>query len=62
MNLVDENESFVAPNEEFHVAAGDVTTETRVQKVNRPLWPWLLGALAVVLLVEWFIYNKRVFI
>ncbi len=62
VNLLDENESFIAPMEDFHVAAGDLTTTTGVDKVNRPLWPWLLAGLGVILLIEWFIYNKRVFI
>lgn len=30
------------------------------QRVNQPVWPWLIaGALAVVM-VEWWIYNRRV--
>lgn len=62
VNLLDENESFVAPYEGFHLAAGDLKTAESVSKANRPLWPWLLGALGALLVLEWFIYNKRVFI
>jgi hypothetical protein len=62
VNLVNEDESFIAPNEDFHIAAGEVKAGEGKSQVNRPLWPYLLGALGVVLLVEWFVYNKRVFI
>jgi hypothetical protein len=62
VNLLDDKESFVAPNEDFQVAAGEIRASDKLDRVNRPLWPWLLGALGLLLLIEWFIYNKRVFI
>ncbi len=62
VNLVDQDESFIAPKEDFQIAAGQMTTSKGIDRVNRPLWPYLLAALGAVLFFEWFVYNKRVFI
>jgi len=62
VNLFDDEESFVAPNRDFHLAGGQVTSSTELENRPKPLWPYVLMALAGVLLFEWFIYNKRVFI
>ena len=61
-NLLDPIESCIAPVESITIGAEKVTTATGPTKVNEPLWPWLaLGAL-VVLVLEWWIYNRRVMI
>jgi len=62
VNLLDENESFIAPNEDFRIAAGELKEGKGLDRVNRPLWPYLLGLLGVILLIEWVVYNKRVLI
>jgi hypothetical protein len=62
VNLLDENESFVATNAVFRIAAGELKTAKGIDRVNRPLWPYLLAALGAILLIEWIIYNKRVFV
>jgi hypothetical protein len=62
VNLLDENESLIAINGNFRIAAGDLKTTQASEQVNRALWPWLLGALGIILLIEWIIYNKRVFV
>ncbi|MHC4675885.1 MAG: vWA domain-containing protein, partial [Planctomycetota bacterium] len=62
VNLLNDNESFIAPNREFRVAAGEMTASQGADRTNRPLWPFLLMALGAILFFEWFIYNKRVFV
>jgi hypothetical protein len=62
VNLTDEQESFVAPNHEFRVAAGDMTASEGEGRTNRPLWPFFLMLLGGFLLLEWIIYNKRILI
>ncbi|MEP0842737.1 MAG: hypothetical protein HRF43_08500 [Phycisphaerae bacterium] len=62
VNLLDETESWIAPNEQFTIAAGEVEQRSGKDRVNRPLWPYLLGAMAVLLAIEWIVYNKRVFV
>jgi len=62
VNLLNEAESFIAPNENLQVAAGDVTTREGAGWTDRPLWPHLLAILTVLLFVEWFVYTKQVFV
>jgi hypothetical protein len=62
VNLFSDEESFIAPNRDFHLAGGQVATASEQENRPRPLWPYALMALGAVLLFEWFIYNKRVFI
>jgi len=62
VNLCSDAESFVAPNKEFRIAVGETASSESVERVNQPLWPYILAALGVLLFAEWFVYNKRVFI
>jgi hypothetical protein len=62
VSLLDEQESFVAANEDFRIAAGKIQATQGVTRVNRPIWPWLLGALGIILMVEWIVYNRRMFV
>jgi hypothetical protein len=62
VNLLDETESWIGPNEQFQIAAGKVEARTGKDLVKRPLWPWILGAMGVILAVEWIVYNKRMFV
>ncbi len=62
VSLLDEEESFIAPHLDFHIGGGQVQTGQGTEHLQRPLWPYILALLGAVLLVEWFIYNKRVFI
>lgn len=62
VNLTDDYESFITPNQQFRIASGQVAAGSGSENLRKPLWPYLLMALGVILLVEWFVYNKRVFI
>lgn len=62
VSLLDETESWIAPNQQLQIAAGEIQERTGKDRVNRPLWPWVLGAMGLILAIEWFIYNKRVFV
>lgn len=62
VNLFNANESFVAPvstvklgGAQVQASAGDIT-------VNQPAWPHFLLALLIILILEWVVYNKRVFV
>jgi hypothetical protein len=59
-NTLDPVESLITPNDAFTVGAEHVASVTGMVKVNEPLWPWAIGAALLFLLVEWWIYNKRV--
>jgi hypothetical protein len=59
VNLLDPNESNIEPREEIRIGTERFTTG-----VDRPqprdLWKWILVVAVVFLMVEWYIYNKRV--
>ncbi|MBY0312297.1 MAG: hypothetical protein K2W85_09530, partial [Phycisphaerales bacterium] len=59
-NLLDPAESDVGALGTLTMAREDVQAERQTADLTRKLWPWLLlGALAVVML-EWYIYNRKV--
>ena len=62
VNLFSPVESNVRPNRALSIGTTQVATSEQVKSVNRPFWPWLLGAILFVLLLEWVVYNKRVFV
>lgn len=60
-NLMDAAESDVGSSDELALATQVVRASSAGRSVtDRKLWPWLLlGALGIVLL-EWFVYNRKV--
>jgi hypothetical protein len=62
VNLFAAEESRVQPASRLTVGTTSVAVAEGAQLVNEPLWPHLLLAALVILLVEWVIYNKRVFV
>lgn len=59
-NLLDSAESDVRASEELALATAAVGAATGQTEIDRRLWPWLiLGALGVIML-EWFVYNRKV--
>lgn len=62
VSLLDEQESFITSNKDFRIAAGEIEVAEATDRVNRPLWPWVLGAMGVLLLVEWIVYNRRMYV
>lgn len=62
VNLLDRAESHIAPNDRLEIGAELVTREEGVTRSNRPVWPYAVAFALVFLLVEWWIYNRRVMI
>ena len=60
-NLLDPEESDLASAEVVTLASTEAAASTKGSAIaDRKLWPWLLlGCLAIVML-EWFVYNKKV--
>ncbi|MCC6677846.1 MAG: VWA domain-containing protein [Phycisphaerales bacterium] len=59
-NLLDSAESDIAAAQELTLASSVVQARQTGATATRKLWPWLiLGALAILML-EWFVYNKKV--
>ncbi len=60
-NLADGGESSISPVGEFDIGREKLAAVAAPAK-NRELWRELLVFAFVVLLVEWYIYNRRVFV
>jgi hypothetical protein len=61
VNLLDSDESNIRPRESIKI--GDdtvVAADTRSQ--SRELWKWAVAAAFLFLLLEWYVYNKRVYV
>jgi hypothetical protein len=60
-NLLDPAESDVGAAPKLDLASREVKAQHDSQtKVTRPLWPWLILAALGIILLEWFIYNRKV--
>jgi hypothetical protein len=62
VNLLSENESDVRPNEGLTLGGQPVPSGGQQQRINVPLWPWLLVAALGLLLLEWYVYNRRMYV
>lgn len=59
-NLLDAPESVVASKQTIALASRVVTAAgSDAFKGDQKLWPWLLLACALMLMVEWYVYNKK---
>lgn len=58
INLFDEAESNIAPRESVRVGQTEITAAVQGEKGRREFWPWLAGAALVVLVVEWWTYQR----
>jgi len=64
VNLFDGPESDIRPSPEVQIGRGTpVAAQTAsAETTRRELWKWLLLAGLAVLLVEWYVYNRRVYL
>jgi hypothetical protein len=61
-NLADSQESQIAAREKIDVAEQQVAATGGAREGTRNLWPWLLLAALCVMLVEWYIFNRKVYV
>ena len=62
VNLYDAVESDVAPADTLSIGQSSVSAQASSMRVNKPAWPWFLLAVLGFLVLEWIVYNKRVFV
>ena len=58
-NLMDSNESNIAPREELPLGKYGKVTATTLRRANVEWWRWLAMAGLAVLMFEWWWYHKR---
>ncbi|HWO94630.1 MAG TPA: BatA and WFA domain-containing protein [Dehalococcoidia bacterium] len=60
-NLFEPRESEVGSTDRVELASRVVERSgEQATQANRRLWPWLLAGALVVILLEWFVYNRKV--
>ena len=57
VNLFDEGESDIRPQDTVRVGQAEVVAQGRAEEGRREFWPWLAGAALAVLAVEWWAYQ-----
>ena len=62
MNLFNAVESHVEPAPVLMLGADRVEGRAGTIEVNRPAWRYLVIAVLALLLLEWIVYNQRVFV
>lgn len=60
VNLFDPRESNIKPQDNLEFIYEPVAATEVTETVKREWWKWLAGLALVVLLIEWYIYNRRV--
>ena len=59
VNLLDSNESNIAPRDELPIGKYAKVSATTLKRANMELWRWIAAAGLLVLLFEWWWYHKR---
>lgn len=62
INLFDDQESNIRPRPQLRLGTERIAGAPAAERVNRPLWPYLILAALLMSFVEWIIYNRRVFV
>ena len=62
VNLFDTRESNLAPAAEVKISHENVTGKAAWEPARREVWKWILLVALGVLLFEWYVYNKRVYL
>ncbi|MEM1108353.1 MAG: BatA and WFA domain-containing protein [Planctomycetota bacterium] len=59
VNLLDELESDVRPAARLEIGTGVTQTTAEASLIRKEIWPWFAWAALGLLLVEWFVYTRR---
>ncbi len=62
VNLFDQIESRIVPQEVFETAWQKVEADANFETTRRDAWRWILMLAVIVLVAEWYIYNRRVYL
>lgn len=62
VNLFDLQESMIEPRRELQIGEESVSQEEQPMRRRQELWPWFVLAALVILLIEWFVYQRRIYV
>jgi hypothetical protein len=62
VNLLDRTESDIRPRPKIKTEYEEIPGRTSWETTRREAWRWLVWAAIGILLLEWYIYNRRVYI
>ncbi len=62
VNLFDATESQIVPQPAFNTKWNQVESADSFAPTRRDAWRWIIGLSIVVLMVEWYIFNRRVYV
>jgi hypothetical protein len=60
VNLFDPQESQIEPRDELRIGEDQVKQSEEPVKKRQELWPWFILAALAILLLEWWVYNRRI--
>ncbi|HLJ97781.1 MAG TPA: hypothetical protein VKU02_31760, partial [Gemmataceae bacterium] len=61
VNLLDADESNIEPRTAIHIGAEQVVSDQE-RRQPRELWKWFVLLALGLLVAEWYIYNRRVYV
>jgi hypothetical protein len=62
VNLFNTTESDVAPADRVQLGGAAIEAKAGMVPINRPAWRYFLLGLLALLILEWIVYNRRVFV
>lgn len=60
VNLFSPVESTITPQESISLSGAEITPALRDEVGQREFWPWAALAAILILLIEWYVYQRRV--
>ena len=62
VNLLSPRESNLAVRDELNIGYEEIASTRQSVPARKEYWPWVIAVAIIVLLLEWYIYNRRVLI
>ncbi len=62
VNLEDDNESNIAPRSGLKIGTQQLAEGQAIKTATPEIWRWFVGAALAIVLLEWYIYNRRVMV
>jgi hypothetical protein len=62
VNLFDSRESNLVPRDKLEIGHEEIKGTKTKEQARQEIWKWILIVGLLVLIFEWYIYNKRVYL